>query len=691
MRLRSTRTLLALAAVVGVVASGCADTPSPLAPRGTPSADATSDAGPLVLDAGDLDDGDAVEAEGGNVVRLDEGDDSADGAPAAGDIELSDSDDASDAADADVTDSVAVTEMADEAAGQPKYTVRFELHTSRTTLSRIGSTLQLTTTAVSGGETLHNMPSVRWSSSNRAVLHVARGGLVTAIGPGKAKITAAFNWHRTMSRASVTLRVTGSGTPIIVPAQEATLPRVYLDTQMPVRDGRTLTVAEGGNLQAAIDSARYGDEVVLQAGATYTGNFILPAKSGTGWITIRTSAEQALPAPGVRVTAADAPSFARVVTPNSSPALTAKMRAHHYRLIGLEVSATDAVKSAGSLVVWGLSGLQNSLSLVPNWLVLDRSWVHGHDRLDVKRCITLNAASAAVIDSRVEHCHGRGHDTQAIEGWNGPGPFKIVNNYLADAAEVIMFGGANSAVRGLVPSDIEIRRNHIEQTEHMRGWLVKNLVELKTAQRVLIAENVIENVWQDGQAGFALNLKSSGDCSWCETRHVTVRDNYIANATSGISLAAMDAGSGKDEGLHHVVVRGNRFENLRARVFNVLGSDGRSMNDIIIEQNTGGAPKNLAVFDGAPTWRFRMRYNAFEVGRYGLKGSGYAVGISSLRVYAPGSVVTANALAGASAASYPAGNRAVATLADAPALIDGVRVGSDPSAGVSLMSAVAQR
>jgi hypothetical protein len=118
-----------------------------------------------------------------------------------------------------------------------------------------------------------------------------------------------------------------------------------------------------------------------------------------------------------------------------------------------------------------------------------------------------------------------------------PGPFKIVNNYIEASSENIMFGGADPTVQGLVPSDIEIRRNHVTRPISWKGkWLVKNLFELKNAQRVLVEGNVFENNWQDGQGGSAVNLKSTnqnGGCPWCGTQDVTFRYNLIRNTGSG--------------------------------------------------------------------------------------------------------------------------------------------------------------
>src|SRR5687768_16122790 len=47
----------------------------------------------------------------------------------------------------------------------------------------------------------------------------------------------------------------------------------------------------GGDLQAAINSAQGRDTIILQAGAVYIGNFTLPHKSASEYITIQSSAQ----------------------------------------------------------------------------------------------------------------------------------------------------------------------------------------------------------------------------------------------------------------------------------------------------------------------------------------------------------------------------------------------------------------
>src|SRR2546428_12268003 len=97
-------------------------------------------------------------------------------------------------------------------------------------------------------------------------------------------------------------------------------------------------IPTGGDFQAALNQAMPGDVIILEAGATFTGTFVLPAKSGEGWIVVRTSAcDGDLPqSPGHRI----APSFAaflpKLVAPDSQPAIRAASGAHHFWFLGIE-------------------------------------------------------------------------------------------------------------------------------------------------------------------------------------------------------------------------------------------------------------------------------------------------------------------------------------------------------------------
>src|SRR5262245_14325208 len=236
-------------------------------------------------------------------------------------------------------------------------------------------------------------------------------------------------------------------------------PRVFLDTTYVAPAGKTINVAAGGDVQAAINQARPGDVIRLQAGATFKGNFRLPNKIGSDWIVIRSSAADAdLPPPGTRVTPAKSAIMSKLISPNSDPVVYTDEGAHHYRFIGVEFGVAEG-KNIDNMVAFGAD--QTSLAKAPHDLIIDRCYIHGNDVGDVRRGVMLNCARAAVIDSYISNCHGEGFDTQAICGWNGSGPFKIVNNYLEGAGENVMFGGARPSIKNLIASDIEFRLNHV--------------------------------------------------------------------------------------------------------------------------------------------------------------------------------------------------------------------------------------
>ncbi len=228
-------------------------------------------------------------------------------------------------------------------------------------------------------------------------------------------------------------------------------------------EAATIYVAAGGDLQGALNTARPGDTVVLEANAEFVGNFVLPVKSGDAWITLRTSTpDSALPPAGFRIKPTDAALLARLRSPNADAALRTAPGAHHWAIRYLEFRANQ--DGVGDLIQIGDgSSAQNSLAMVPHHIVLNHVYVHGDRYVGQKRCIALNAASVTISDSYVADCKGVGQDTQAIGGWNGPGPYTIENNYLEAAGENVMFGGADPAIRDLVADGITVRRNYFSR------------------------------------------------------------------------------------------------------------------------------------------------------------------------------------------------------------------------------------
>ena len=173
-------------------------------------------------------------------------------------------------------------------------------------------------------------------------------------------------------------------------------------------------------------------------------------------------------------------------------------------------------------------------------------------------------------------------------------------------------GGAHPGVQNLVPSDIEIRRNHLFKPLAWKsstwGANAKNLLELKQGRRVLIDGNVLENSWPAGQAGFAFVLWSvnqQGGCSWCVTEHVTIRNNIVRRVASAFQLTARWTGQPSGS-MNHVTIRNNVLIGLNdpsvasatSRVFQI----GSGIPELVINHNTG-IGSNTFVWgpDAAPT------------------------------------------------------------------------------------------
>ena len=225
----------------------------------------------------------------------------------------------------------------------------------------------------------------------------------------------------------------------------------------------TVYVAAGSDLQAALDAAQPGDTILLEEGAEFVGNFVLPVKTGDRWITVRTAApDSVLPGPGVRIHPSHAPLLARLRSDNSSAALRTDPGAHHWDIRYLEFGA-NRLGYGDVIQIGDGSSAQNTLDKVPHHFVLNHIYLHGDPAYGQKRGISLNAAHVTITDSFIAECKGVGLDTQAIAGWNGPGPYVIENNYLEGAGENIMFGGADPAIAGMVADGVTFRRNYLSR------------------------------------------------------------------------------------------------------------------------------------------------------------------------------------------------------------------------------------
>jgi hypothetical protein len=451
------------------------------------------------------------------------------------------------------------------------------------------------------------------------------------------------------------------------------LPLTYIDTSVPGTTGTTWTVNAGGSLQTVLNAAQLGDKIVIQAGAVFKGPFTLPNKtSGTGWITVRTSTpDGSFPSPGTRVTPAHAPLMPKLVVA-SGAVITTAPGAHHYRFIGVEISPTPNTYLYNLV---DLSSPDGSAAGLPHDIIFDRSYLHGDPVVGTRRGIALNSRATAVIDSYLSDFKEVGADSQAICGWNGPGPFKIVNNYLEGAGENVMFGGADPSIPNLVPGDIEIRRNNFAKRLTWKStdpsysgtyWTVKNLFELKNAQRVLIEGNVFERNWgfQSDQNGYAILFtprNQNGTAPWSVVQDVTFRNNIVRNSGGGIGLLGKDTVSGS---LQRVSISNNLWYDIDKTKWTGTGwwfgdnTAAAGGMDLVVEHNTAILTNASIMLTGeasAPAMTFRN--NLVSYGVLGIYGDGIGANANAAIAYfVPGSTFSANAFFNNTGASWPPPN-----------------------------------
>ncbi|MDQ3213796.1 MAG: hypothetical protein M3Q85_14040, partial [Acidobacteriota bacterium] len=522
--------------------------------------------------------------------------------------------------------------------------------------------------------------------------------------------------------------------------------------------------------------------MLLKAGETFVVHLVLRAKIGTGWIEVRSdAADSALPASGVRLVPSDRAGsntsraqLARIIGKGgaykTAPLLRTEPGAHGYRIKFLEF---DGVAHIGYETLIQL-GTDTAVA-PPADIVLDRVYVHGDRWKGQKRGIALNGVRLSVLSSYIADIKAVNADSQGIAAFNGAGPMTIENNHIEAAAENILFGGADPAITGLVPSDISIRRNTLTKPLAWRNaimpapgapkislggtgvlkaaihyfrvvallttgtrtavsppssevslsvsagravtltwtavpgadryriyrgtapgtqtvyadtpsssvtftytggaeaagtpatsgtkWVVKNLLEMKNAERVRVEGNILENIWSAGQYGYAIVLtprNASDTAPWSRVRDVMITNNIIRRAAGVLNVAGFDD-TGVSMRTERVTVRNNLMYDISNAKYGtnakaMLVGDGPS--EVVIDNNTIVHTNSsvLYVYGSRTVPAFVYTDNISLHHSYGIMGNGSSSGIPTITKFFPGGNVTCNVLAGGPSSVYPRPN-----------------------------------
>jgi hypothetical protein len=454
----------------------------------------------------------------------------------------------------------------------------------------------------------------------------------------------------------------------------------------------TIHVASGGNLQTALNTAVGGDTITLEAGAVFPGNFTLPAHTGASMVTVRSvnsgSLTMATTGGITHVNpVASAANMATIRSTNATSALAHTGVPKNWHFIGIIFEGSNATDvSSLNLVVMGDNTITSAANLPENITFEKCAWraVSGGS---VQRGLVMNTKNIVVRQSHFSNIQSRVAESQTMSSWNSPGPFTIEDNYIEAAAIGVLFGGSVSAISGNIQSDITFRRNYVTRPIGLMsaspGWGIKNLFELKNAQRAEICGNIFENNWADGQSGFAIvfTVRANGDgAPWTTIADVRFEHNIVRHTGGAFNILGLDnqtvgcTGVCASTVMDDLVIHNNLIYDLDRQTYDPAGGAvaagtmfqiGTAPRNVHITNNTfgSGVSYNIMSLSGDPIPGFKFQSNIVRkvitpLESYGVFGDGVGEGNAALSTYAPNvggypnTIFADNVLAGATATQY---------------------------------------
>jgi hypothetical protein len=260
---------------------------------------------------------------------------------------------------------------------------------------------------------------------------------------------------------------------------------------------------------------------------------------------------------------------------------------------------------------------------------------------DVEHGITLNADNSWLEYSYIEKIHWWSGESHAASYGFDNGPTKIAHNWMEGGANTLFSGGAPSDSAGGPGSDNEIRGNYLGRDLNYRFltgtsgaspgppfgcgpldgvwshntcpflWLFKNSLESKVGHRNLVDGNIIENSWEDSQAGFCVlfNVEagSGGEAvgifdpitglpaSYLD--NVRFSNNWVRNCPSAVQMIGRgDMNTGNSGGItlptDHLDFIGNLFSNISDN--SQFGNPGQAPSHIWQWGNGNGSSESYA-------------------------------------------------------------------------------------------------
>jgi hypothetical protein len=423
----------------------------------------------------------------------------------------------------------------------------------------------------------------------------------------------------------------------------------------PEIQGNRIFVREGENFQKALNQAKAGDTILLQAGKTFKGAFKLPKKTGNKFIMIRTSANDSqLPPADTRIDPKKHAQFLPKLESNvnGEPVIFAGDGSHHYRFIGIEFKPT--FKGLYNIIQLG-TGEETNIEQLPHHIEFDRVYLYGDKDVGQRRGIAANGKHIVIVNSYFSDFKRKGEESQAIAAWATDGPIEIKNNFLEAAAESVLFGGAENKMK-LVASDVMVTDNWMNKRIEWKGtdWVVKNFFEIKSGRRMKVSRNLMTNNWAMAQEGTGVLFRTGMDSG----EQAVVEDIEFSDNIMRGSGGAINIFGGEGKGGRRLTIKNNIFDDIDVNKYGGRGYFIKSttFDDVTIENNTVIHTGSISIAYGEPLRNFVFRNNIVFQNEYGFFGDGGLLRQKTLAKHFPKAVFSNNIIVGSDANTYGKNN-----------------------------------
>ena len=190
---------------------------------------------------------------------------------------------------------------------------------------------------------------------------------------------------------------------------------------------------------------------------------------------------------------------------------------------------------------------------------------------------------------------------------------------------------------------------------------MKNLIELKNAQRVVIDGNIIEYNWAAAQTGYAIVFtprNQDGRAPWSVVQQVEVTNNVIRHVASVFNILGTD-NIHPSRPTNDILIRNNLVLDMSRANWGGSGQFVLTLggSNITVDHNTVFTDGTSALYaDVAAVSGFVFTNNIVPDNSWAVMGADASPGNGTIAMYYPGSTFRGNIFIGSNPNTYPAGN-----------------------------------